>query len=146
MMAFKRKTGQEVWKTPLESKNVCYSVPFIYEPKGGKPELVCTCTGNGMFSLDPLTGIENWSINDGLFQMRTVASPITVAGLIFGSNGSGAYASNYVVAVRPGIREFLHNGPLINIEPSGKRQPEIGFENFGVYQVFETGSYNKDQN
>ena len=102
MMAFNRKTGMEVWSVPLESANVCYSVPFIYQPEKGPPELVCTSTGNGMFSLDPHTGKTNWALNDGLFEMRTVASPIAVAGLIFGSTGSGAYASNYIVAVRPG--------------------------------------------
>jgi len=102
MMAFNRKTGAEVWSVPLESMNVCYSVPFIYEPKSGPPELVCTSTGNGMFSLDPRTGKTNWALNDGLFEMRTVASPITVSGLIFGSTGSGRYASNYIVAVLPG--------------------------------------------
>lgn len=103
MMAFDRKTGKDRWQVPLKSVNVCYSVPFIYEPpNGGKPELVCTSTGNGMFSLDPLTGKENWSLNNELFTMRTVASPIAAGGLIFGSTGSGGYSSNYVVAVRPG--------------------------------------------
>jgi outer membrane protein assembly factor BamB len=103
MMAFDRETGKEEWRVPLKSMNVCYSVPFIYEPpNGGKPELVCTSTGNGMFSLDPLTGKENWSLNNDLFKMRTVASPILAGGLILGSTGSGGYSGNYVVAVRPG--------------------------------------------
>ncbi len=101
MMAFDRKTGEEKWRTPLVSKNVCYSVPFIYEGDNGD-ELVCSSTGNGIFSLNPLTGKENWSVNDGLFSMRTVASPVTASGLIFGSTGSGGYSSNYVVAVQPG--------------------------------------------
>lgn len=103
MMAFDRKTGEEKWRTKLVSTNVCYSVPFIYEPQdGGADQLICTSTGNGLFSLDPLTGKENWAVNDGLFKMRTVASPIEVGGLIFGSNGSGGYSSNYIVAVKPG--------------------------------------------
>ncbi len=103
MMAFNRKTGDEVWTVPLKSMNVCYSVPFIYQADAkSKPELVCTSTGNGMFSLDPKTGEQNWALNDGLFEMRTVASPIQVKGLIFGSTGSGAYSGNYIVAVRPG--------------------------------------------
>ena len=101
MMAFDRKTGDEKWRTPLVSKNVCYSVPFIYEGEAGD-ELVCSSTGNGIFSLDPMTGKENWSVNEGLFSMRTVGSPVTAGGLIFGSTGSGGYSSNYVVAVQPG--------------------------------------------
>ena len=49
MMAFKRDTGKEVWRVPLVSVNVCYSVPFIYTPEGGADELVCISTGNGVF-------------------------------------------------------------------------------------------------
>ncbi len=107
MMAFDRKTGKDIWSTPLESTYVCYSVPFIYSPpNGGADELVCTSMGNGVFSLDLETGKFNWSSHDGTeektFSMRTVASPILAGGLIFGSTGSGAYSGNYVAAVRPG--------------------------------------------
>lgn len=103
MMAFDRDTGRELWRTPLVSMNVCYSVPFIYQPPGGgADELVCCSTGNGMFSIDPLTGKMNWSLNDGLFSMRTVSSPVLAGGLLFGSNGSGQYSNNYIVAVQPG--------------------------------------------
>ncbi|MEQ9411608.1 MAG: PQQ-binding-like beta-propeller repeat protein [Fuerstiella sp.] len=102
MMAFNRKTGEEQWRTELVSKNVCYSVPFIHISADGRDELICSSTGNGIFSLDPLTGSENWSLNDGLFSMRTVGSPIEAAGHIFGSTGSGGYSGNYIVAVKPG--------------------------------------------
>ncbi|MCA9050566.1 MAG: PQQ-binding-like beta-propeller repeat protein [Planctomycetaceae bacterium] len=105
MTAYDRRTGKELWSTPLTSVNVCYSVPFIYTPADGGPdEIVCTCTGNGMFSLNPENGQLNWSVNDdkGLFAMRTVNSPIAAGGHIFGSNGSGAYSGNYIVAVKPG--------------------------------------------
>jgi outer membrane protein assembly factor BamB len=101
MMAFNRLTGEEVWRVPLVSENVCYSVPFIYQNAKGEDELVCTSTGNGVFSLDPRTGNKNWAV-EGTFKMRTVSSPILAGGLIFGSTGSGAYSSNAVVAVRPG--------------------------------------------
>ncbi len=103
MLAFDRRTGKEKWRTKLISTNVCYSVPFIRTPTdGGADELICSSTGNGIFSLDPVTGKENWAVNDGLFSMRTVASPIEAGGLIFGSTGSGGYSSNYIVAVKPG--------------------------------------------
>lgn len=103
MLAFDRRTGKEQWRTKLVSTNVCYSVPFIHTPtNGGADELICSSTGNGIFSLDPQTGKEIWAVNDGLFSMRTVASPIEAGGLIFGSTGSGGYSSNYIVAVTPG--------------------------------------------
>ena len=101
MMAFDRRTGSEKWRTKLVSKNVCYSVPFIRQSADGQDELICSSTGNGIFSVDPMTGKQNWEVNDGLFKMRTVASPIEAGGLVFGSNGSGGYSSNYVVAVQP---------------------------------------------
>jgi len=102
MMAFDRATGDEKWRTPLTSKNVCYSVPFIRQGDDGKEELVCSSTGDGIFALDPLTGKRRWAINDSLFSMRVVGSPIEAGGLIFGSTGSGGYSSNYIVAVHPG--------------------------------------------
>ncbi|HIE97109.1 MAG TPA: serine/threonine protein kinase, partial [Fuerstia sp.] len=102
MMAFDRRTGKEKWTTELVSINVCYSVPFIHQSADGTDELVCSSTGNGIFSLDPMTGKQNWAVNDGLFSMRTVGSPVEAGGLIFGSTGSGRYSSNYIVAVKPG--------------------------------------------
>lgn len=101
MMAFNRKTGEEVWRTPLKVGNVSYSVPFIHELPGGKSEVVCTNTGNGVFGIDSATGKMTWSV-PGALKMRTVSSPVLAGGLIFGSCGSGAYSDNTVVAVRPG--------------------------------------------
>ncbi len=114
MLAFDRRSGKELWRTPLVTDRVCYSVPFVYEPDNGKPELICTSTGNGVFSLDVGTGKENWAID--LFEMRTISSPIMAGGLVFGSNGSGAYAGNYVVAVRPGQQPEL----VYRLKNSGK--------------------------
>lgn len=102
MMAFNRKDGKERWRVPLVSMNVCYSAPFIFSNDKDEDELVCISTGNGMFSLDPMTGKQNWALNDGLFQMRTVGSPIAAGGVIFGSTGSGRYSGNYIVGVKPG--------------------------------------------
>lgn len=99
MMAFDKKTGKDVWVTPRVSKNVCYSVPFIYN-EGGKDQLINISTGDGVYSLDPMTGEPNWSLKD-TFSMRTVGSPILAGGLVFGSTGSGG-GGNYVVAVKPG--------------------------------------------
>ncbi len=99
VIALDKATGEERWRTPRTSVNVCYSVPCIYEPSGGDPQLVCTNTGDGMFSLDAETGEPNWSID--VFKMRTVSSPLIVGDVIFGSTGSGG-GGNYVVAVRAG--------------------------------------------
>lgn len=100
VMAFDRETGDEVWRSPRKSTVVTYSVPCIYEgPRG--PELVCCHSEEGIFSLDPRTGKENWSSNN-LFSQRTVSSPVLAGDLILGSNGSGGGRNNYLVAIRPG--------------------------------------------
>jgi outer membrane protein assembly factor BamB len=101
MMAFDRKTGDELWRTPLTAKVVSYSVPFIRELPGGRAEAVCSNQGNGIFAIDVATGKVNWAVSDCL-PMRSVNSPVMAGGLIFGSCGSGAYAGNLVAAVRPG--------------------------------------------
>lgn len=99
MMAFDAKTGKERWRTPRKSVNVSYSAPFLYQPAGGPVELICTSTGDGVYSLDPRTGQPNWSFDT--FKMRTVSQPILAAGLIFGTMGSGG-GGNTVYAVKPG--------------------------------------------
>jgi len=98
MLAFDRLSGQELWRADRPSQNVCYSVPCIYQPAAGKAELICCSTAEGVFSLNPENGEKNWSIDT--FKMRTVASPIVAAGLIWGSTGSGG-GGNYMVAVQP---------------------------------------------
>jgi outer membrane protein assembly factor BamB len=100
MMAFDARTGETRWRTPRVSIRVCYSTPCILQSPGGRPELICTSTADGVFSLDPFTGRENWKVADAL-KMRVVSSPLVTDGLIFGSTGSGG-GGNYVVAVRPG--------------------------------------------
>ena len=101
MMAFDAKTGDERWRTELKSKVCSYSVPMIRELPGGKAEIVCTNSGNGMYALDPATGEMNWSVPDCL-PLRTVSSPVLAGGLLFGSCGTGQYSSNAVAAIRPG--------------------------------------------
>lgn len=138
MMAFDRRTGKEVWRTPLVSENVCYSVPFLYEPADGPVELVCTSTGNGMFSLDPKTGKKNWSV-EGVFTMRTVGSPILAGGHIFGSTGSGAYAQNYVVAIKPGKQAEV----AFRLENSSKFKapyvPSLIAKDNSVFMLYDRG-------
>lgn len=97
MLAFDRRTGEERWRTPRITDNITYSVPAIFQPKNGPPQLVNTSTGNGMYALDPKTGKELWS--NVVFNKRTVSSPLVKGELIIGSNGSGG-GGNYVTAVR----------------------------------------------
>ncbi len=137
MMAFERNSGRLLWEQPLVSKNVCYSVPFIYEPSAGKAELICVSTGNGVFSLDPTSGHENWSVD--VFDKRTVGSPIFAGGHIFGSTGSGAYSENYVVAVKPGRSATL----AFKLENSGRFKapyvPSLVARGDYVFMLYDRG-------
>ena len=99
VMAFESRTGQLRWSAPRTATRVCYSTPCIYRPADGEPELICCNTGDGIYSLDPKTGKANWS--NQVFTLRTVASPIMVRDLVFGSNGSGG-GGNFLVGVQAG--------------------------------------------
>lgn len=97
LMAFDRQTGEERWRTPRKTDNVAYSVPAIFQPKNGSPQLISTSTGSGLYAIDPHTGEELWTVP--AFDKRTVSSPVVKGDLIFGSTGSGG-GGNYVAAVR----------------------------------------------
>jgi hypothetical protein len=99
VVAVHRETGKILWKVPKKTSVAGYSVPCIYRNANGEDELLCCASGYDIFSLNPKTGKENWSID--VFKQRTVSSPIVVGGLVFGSTGSGG-GGNYVVAVQPG--------------------------------------------
>lgn len=97
LMAFERKTGKEVWRLKRETDHITYSVPALFQPKDGPPQLVNTSTGSGMYGVDPRTGKELWSTV--VFDKRTVSSPLVKGDMIIGSTGSGN-GGNYVTAVR----------------------------------------------
>ncbi len=97
LMAFDRKTGEERWRLQRKTDSVTYSVPAVFQPKDGPPQLINTSTGSGLFAVDPHTGKELWATV--VFRMRTVSSPVIKGDLIFGSTGSGG-GGNYVAAVR----------------------------------------------
>jgi outer membrane protein assembly factor BamB len=99
IVGVEKNSGQIRWRLPRKIDTASYSVPCVYRPKGGKAELLCCTTAEGVFSIDPKSGQENWS--QPAFSMRTVSSPLVVDGLVFGTTGSGA-GGNYVVAVKPG--------------------------------------------
>jgi outer membrane protein assembly factor BamB len=97
-----RKTGAIRWKLPRTSKAGSYSTPILYEPKGGKPELIFTSNAHGFTSLDPATGEVNWELG-GVFLQRCVGGPVAANGLLFATAGNGAGARQGV-AIQPGSK------------------------------------------
>ncbi len=100
VVALDRKTGEVRWSTPRNAARVCYGTPCLYQPPNGPAELICYDTADGFYqsrSAHRHTRTGRFPA----FTMRTVASPIIVNDLVFGSNGSGG-GGNYLVAVRMG--------------------------------------------
>ena len=97
-IALDRATGKTRWKTDRRIVKAAYSTPFIYRPEGRQPELILTGWAHGVASLDPHTGKPNWEVD--VLNHRVVCSPMTAAGLIFTSCGSGG-GGKQMVAVRP---------------------------------------------
>ncbi len=104
LVALDRQTGAELPRTPRRTSVTAYSTPCIYQPPGGPSQLIFNSQSHGISSIDPRTGQTNWELD--VFDKRSVSSPLVVAGLVFGSCGSGG-GGNYVVAVRPGKRPEL---------------------------------------
>ncbi|QDS93720.1 outer membrane biogenesis protein BamB [Roseimaritima multifibrata] len=98
MIAVQPATGETVWETPLTTTRVCYGVPALYAPAGGKKQIVAANTGDGLFGLDYATGKKLW--NEKVFSARCVSSPVVAGDLIVGTAGSGG-GGNHLVAVRP---------------------------------------------
>lgn len=99
LVAVDRQTGKQRWRVPRKTAVVAYSTPCVYQPAKGPAELIFNSQAHGITSINPTDGSTNWEID--VFDKRSVSSPIVVAGLVFGSCGSGA-GGNYVVAVKPG--------------------------------------------
>lgn len=96
-------TGETRWKTPRRTTEAAYATPCVYEPAGGKAQLVFASHSHGISALDPQTGRELWEYAEA-FEKRVVSSPLVAAGLILGSCGSGEGGAA-LVAVRPGDAE-----------------------------------------
>jgi len=103
IVALDRKTGQTRWQVGRESKKATFSTPCLFEPEGGKPQVIVLSCAHGVTSLDPASGAANWALDD-VFELRTTGSPLVASGMIFASNGGGT-SGKYLVAVRPGIPE-----------------------------------------
>lgn len=102
VIALDCKTGQTVWKTSHEnSLSATHAVPFLYAPAEKPVELVVSSRKYGITAYNPRTGVINWSLES--LDRRPIGSPISAAGLIFGTSGAGSGRDeNKVVAVRPG--------------------------------------------
>ena len=103
VVALDRKTGAIRWKTDRQTAKAIFSTPCVFEPEGGKPQVIFLSTAHGITSLNPADGTTNWELGDA-FELRTTGSPLVTSGIVFGSTGAGT-AGKYLVAARLGIPE-----------------------------------------
>ena len=99
VIAVEQSTGKTRWRTDRKIDSASYSVPTVRKNEKGEDELLCNTQAEGLFALDPKTGKENWSAP--VLSMRSVSCPLYVAGLVFGTTGSGG-GGHYLVTVKPG--------------------------------------------
>ena len=93
------KNGQTRWEAKRRTEKAAFSTPCLYEPEGGKPQLIFTSWAHGVTSLDPQTGKLIWELP--VFHNRIVGSPVIAEGLVFAAAGTGG-SGREMVAVAPG--------------------------------------------
>ncbi len=94
------KTGQPRWQAKRRTEKASFSTPCVYQPEGGKPQLILSSWAHGLSGLDPETGKLIWDL-PVFHDNRIVGSPTIAAGLIFAAAGVGG-AGREMVAVQPG--------------------------------------------
>lgn len=97
IVALNSKTGENVWTTERNFRKTSYSTPMI-TLVNGQAQIICLSGALGLAGLDPDTGKELW--HSGELPLRTVASPVLGAGMLFASCGSGG-RGKFMVAVDP---------------------------------------------
>lgn len=106
VLAIDKLTGKELWKTfrptdAQEESRDAYSSPAIYDPPGGRPELILV-GGDMVTAQDPMTGAELWRHGEinlkGDKTLRIVVSPVAGDGLIYATSAK----RGPVHAIKPG--------------------------------------------
>jgi outer membrane protein assembly factor BamB len=103
LVALDKTTGSERWRINRKSGRAAASTPCLFTPPGGGPaQLILTCTGSGISSIDPRTGHVNWSTMPAPRSYRSVGSPVAGGRWVVGSWGEGQSGPNRVVlALQP---------------------------------------------
>lgn len=98
LIALNRKTGKTVWREELAKspRFACYSPPFLYEPKDGKPVMMVASAAHGLTAFEPETGKIRWRANPG-FKSRFIAAPCLAGNKLLVNTGSGNSGKQCVV-------------------------------------------------
>jgi outer membrane protein assembly factor BamB len=100
IVAFNKQTAETVWKVSRNSgpQATSYATPFIYEPKNGPAQLICSSGPSGLSGLEARTGRTIWTTRS--LPARVVGSPLLADGLVLQCTGGGGQGI-LMVAVDP---------------------------------------------
>jgi outer membrane protein assembly factor BamB len=117
LVALDRTTGSERWRIDRKSGRAAASTPCLFSPPGGgPPQLILTCTGSGITSVDPKNGHVNWGTMPAPRSYRSVGSPVASQQWVVGSWGEGQSGPNRVVlAVKPNPTPALEPQVLLKL-------------------------------
>lgn len=104
LLAFNKKTGVPIWRSPREPHRACYSAPIVLTRAGGSPELVVTST-TAVTGYDPTTGAKLWNwpwVHVAKSPLRTIAGSVYVDGLLVSFSGDGGGARHTVALALKG--------------------------------------------
>lgn len=103
LVALDKTTGSERWRIDRKSGRAAASTPCVFTPPGGgEPQLILTCSGSGITSVDLKNGHVNWGTMPAPLSYRSVGSPVASGQWVVGSWGEGPAGPNRVVlAVKP---------------------------------------------
>jgi outer membrane protein assembly factor BamB len=113
LLAFDTRSGDKVWDVERKAFRACYSTPFVHARTDGGKELIVASTA-GITGYNPSDGSVNWSYTWSFSRMplRTVASPIANADLVFATSGDGA-GDRHAIAVRLGGKGDVTDTSLV---------------------------------
>jgi outer membrane protein assembly factor BamB len=98
MIALDKKSGIDVWQTPLTATRVCYGAPSLARI-AGREAILCASTGNGFFAVDAENGKLLWEPKPSPFSKRICSSLVQAGPLLISTEGSGG-GGNILFAVK----------------------------------------------
>jgi len=101
IIALDSSSGKTRWQADRRGgkDGAAFATPCVFQPEGGKAQLILSSRAHGISALEPRSGKTLWELP--VFQFRAVGSPTVAAGLIFATAGVGG-VGRQMVAIRPG--------------------------------------------
>ena len=109
LIAFDKKTGKEVWKTPADSLEGCWGTPILVDAPGGKQELVISVPGE-VWGFEPDTGKFLWYC-EGVNSNSQCTSAVAKDGVVYVIGGGPG--SSGAVAIKTGGKDDVSKTNLL---------------------------------